>query len=162
MLHLHSTSSERWLQQVDASLNEILIDHAHCEQKAAAAAMDLMFDYVVNEDLCKEMTEIVHEELEHFHMVIELLKDRRVRFYKMKPGTYGRKLKQLARRQEPGKAIDRLLALTPARAQPLSPRLLELSGHLLSLRCPRRFVGFLPLSAQKCYFIILAHGFYFQ
>ena len=129
MLHLHSTSPERWLQQVDASLNEILIDHAHCEQKAAAAAMDLMFDYVVNEDLCKEMTEIVHEELEHFHMVIELLKDRGVRFYKMKPGTYGRKLKQLARRQEPGKAVDRLLiaGLIEARS---CERFLLLRDHL--------------------------------
>ena len=59
-------------------------------------------------------------------------------------------------------ALPRLLALAPACAQPLSPRLLELSGHLLSLRCPRRFVGFLPLSAQKCNFIVLAHRFYFQ
>lgn len=109
MLHLKSTSSSRWLRQVADHLNELLIDHAHCEQKAASAAMDLMFDYVENEDLCAEMTAIVTEELEHFHMVLKLLKDRGIRFYKMKPGTYGRQLKQLARRQEPHKAIDRLL-----------------------------------------------------
>lgn len=109
MLHLHSTSSERWLSQVQRNLKDVLIDHAHCEQKAAAAAMDLMFDYVENEDLCREMTEIVQEELEHFHLVLALLKERGVRFYRMKPGTYGRQLKQLARRQEPDKAVDRLL-----------------------------------------------------
>ncbi|MFT5094381.1 MAG: tRNA-(ms[2]io[6]A)-hydroxylase, partial [Porticoccaceae bacterium] len=51
MLHLHSASSERWLAQVDKNLKDILIDHAHCEQKAAATAMNLMFDYVENEDL---------------------------------------------------------------------------------------------------------------
>lgn len=51
MLHLQSTSSERWLLQVDEHLNDILIDHVHCEQKAASTAMDLMFDYVENEDL---------------------------------------------------------------------------------------------------------------
>lgn len=109
MLHLHSTSSERWLSQVRSHLKEILIDHAHCEQKAAAAAMDLMFDYVENADLCRDMTEIVQEELEHFHLVLQLLRDRGIRFYRMKPGTYGRKLKALARRQEPAKAVDRLL-----------------------------------------------------
>jgi len=109
MLHLHSTSSDRWLEQVRNSLDEILIDHAHCEQKAAVAAMDLMFDYVENQELCREMTEIINEELEHFHMVREILKRRSIRFHKLKPGPYGRRLKDLVRRQEPHKAIDRLL-----------------------------------------------------
>ncbi|MDG1897606.1 MAG: tRNA-(ms[2]io[6]A)-hydroxylase [Fuerstiella sp.] len=109
MLHLHSTSPDRWLAQVDQNLNDILIDHAHCEQKAASTAMHLMFEYVENEDLRQEMTEIIAEELEHFHMVLALLKQRDIRFYKMKPGTYGRKLMGLCRRQEPHKAVDRLL-----------------------------------------------------
>ena len=109
MLHLHSTSSERWLDQVTQNLDEILIDHAHCEQKAASTAMNLMFDYVENEDLCQEMSAIVLEELEHFQMVRVLLKQRGIRFHKLKPGTYGRQLKDLVRRQEPDKAVDRLL-----------------------------------------------------
>ena len=109
MLHLHSTSPDRWLTQVDQNLNDILIDHAYCEQKAASTAMHLMFEYVENEDLRQEMTEIITEELEHFHMVLALLKLRGIRFYKMKPGTYGRKLMELCRRQEPNKAVDRLL-----------------------------------------------------
>ena len=109
MLHLHSTSSDRWLAQVDSHLSEILIDHAHCEQKAAATAMDLMFDYVENQALCREMTEIVNEELEHFHLVLEILNARSIKFHKLKPGPYGRRLKELVRRQEPHKAIDRLL-----------------------------------------------------
>ncbi len=109
MLHLQSTSSERWLKQVDENLSDVLIDHAHCEQKAAGVAMGLMFDYVENEELCVEMTEIINEELEHFHMVLELLKSRDIRFRRIKPGTYGRKMKQLAVKQEPNKAVDRLL-----------------------------------------------------
>ena len=129
MLHLHSTSPDRWLAQVDKNLKDILIDHAHCEQKAAATAMNLMFDYVENEDLCQEMTEIVTEELEHFHLVLDLIKRRGIRFYKMKPGTYGRKLKDLARRQEPHKAVDRLLiaALIEARS---CERFVLLRDHL--------------------------------
>ena len=109
MLHLHSTSPDRWLAQVKNQRNEILIDHAHCEQKAAAAAMDLMFDYVENQELCREMTEIVNEELEHFHLVMGILNGRSIRFRKLKPGPYGRRLKELVRRQEPHKAVDRLL-----------------------------------------------------
>jgi tRNA-(ms[2]io[6]A)-hydroxylase len=129
MLHLHSSSSERWLAQVDNNLKEILIDHAHCEQKAASTAMNLMFDYVENEDLCLEMTAIVTEELEHFHLVIDLIKSRGIRFYKMKPGTYGRKLKEIARRQEPHKAVDHLLiaALIEARS---CERFVLLRDHL--------------------------------
>jgi tRNA-(ms[2]io[6]A)-hydroxylase len=129
MLHLHSASSERWLAQVDRNLKDILIDHAHCEQKAAATAMNLMFDYVENEDLCREMSAIVTEELEHFQLVVDLIKARGIRFYKMKPGTYGRKLKELARRQEPHKAVDHLLigALIEARS---CERFVLLRDHL--------------------------------
>ncbi|MCP4782431.1 MAG: tRNA-(ms[2]io[6]A)-hydroxylase [Fuerstiella sp.] len=129
MLHLQSTSPDRWLTQVDQNLNAVLIDHAHCEQKAASTAMHLMFEYVENEDLCQQMTEIITEELEHFHLVLALLKHRNIRFYKMKPGTYGRKLKELCRRQEPDKAIDRLLiaALIEARS---CERFVLLRDHL--------------------------------
>ena len=41
MLSLQSTTSARWLAQVDHHLDEILIDHAHCEHKAASTAMGL-------------------------------------------------------------------------------------------------------------------------
>lgn len=71
--------------------------------------MDLMFDYVERQELCREMTEIVNEELEHFHLVLDILNQRSIRFHKLKPGPYGRRLKELVRRQEPDKAIDRLL-----------------------------------------------------
>jgi tRNA-(ms[2]io[6]A)-hydroxylase len=129
MLHLHSTSPDRWLLQVRDHLADVLIDHAHCEQKAASTAMDLMFDYVENEDLCREMTEIVREELEHFELVRSLLKNRGIRFLRLKPGTYGRKLKELVRRQEPGRAVDRLLvaALIEARS---CERFVLLRDHL--------------------------------
>lgn len=109
MLSLQSTSSERWLRQVDDHLDEILIDHAHCEKKAAGCAMNLLFAYVDNEQLCKAMTEIVNEELDHFHQVIDLLKQRGVRFRRLKPSNYGRQLNDLVRKQEPQRAVDRLL-----------------------------------------------------
>lgn len=109
MLSLKSPSSERWLKQVDEHLDEILIDHAHCEKKAAGCAMNLIFAYVENEELCREMTEIVNEELEHFQMVLDILKERGIKFRRSKPSNYGRKLNELVRKSEPERAIDRLL-----------------------------------------------------
>lgn len=109
MLNLQSESSTAWLAQVDASLEEILIDHAHCEHKAAATAMSLMGAYIENQELCREMTEIVEEELEHFHMVIALLQRRGIEFRRIQPGHYGKELKSLVRPNEPDRAVDRLL-----------------------------------------------------
>jgi tRNA 2-(methylsulfanyl)-N6-isopentenyladenosine37 hydroxylase len=109
MLHLHNSPNERWLAQVDQSLNDILIDHAHCEKKAAGTALNLIFHYVENAELCREMAEIVNEELEHFHQVLELLAKRGVKFRRLSPSTYGRKLNDLVCKQEPQRAVDRLL-----------------------------------------------------
>ena len=109
MLHLKNTTPERWLQQVRDHLDEILIDHAHCDKKAAGTAMNLIFAYVENEQLCRDMTEIVNEELEHFHLVIDLLKRRGIRFRRLKPSGYGRRLSDLIRKNEPQRAVDRLL-----------------------------------------------------
>jgi tRNA-(ms[2]io[6]A)-hydroxylase len=109
MLNLQSTTSARWLEQVDQHLPEILIDHAHCERKAAGTALNLMFAYVENLDLCRSMTEIVNEELAHFHLVTDLLERRGIRFRRLVPSNYGRQLNELVRKNEPGRAIDRLL-----------------------------------------------------
>ena len=119
MLNLNSMSPTRWIEQVETHLDEVLIDHAHCEKKAAGTAMNLIFAYVDNEKLCREMTVIVNEELEHFHMVLALLKQRGIPFRRnIKPTLYGRKLNDLVRKSEPERAIDRLLvaALIEARS----------------------------------------------
>lgn len=109
MLNLKSKTSERWLAQVDENLEEVLIDHAHCEKKAAGTAMNLLFAYVDNQPLTEAMTEIVNEELEHFHMVLEHLGKRDIAFRKLKPSSYGRRLNDLVRKNEPDRAVDRLL-----------------------------------------------------
>lgn len=109
MLSLQSPSSDRWLAQVDAHLDEVLIDHAHCEKKAAGVAMNLLFSYVDHVPLARAMTEIVNEELEHFQLVLDLLERRGIAFRKLAPSSYGSRLHELIRRQEPGRAVDRLL-----------------------------------------------------
>ncbi|MEX2141915.1 MAG: tRNA-(ms[2]io[6]A)-hydroxylase [Pirellulales bacterium] len=109
MLSLKTPSPERWIAQVEAHLPEVLVDHAHCERKAAGAAMNLIFAYVENTELCRELSAIVKEELEHFEMVLVLLARRGIRFRRLTPSNYGRQLNDLVRKQEPGKAVDRLL-----------------------------------------------------
>ncbi len=109
MLHLQSPTDDSWLAQVDANLEEVLIDHAHCEKKAAGTALNLIFHYVEDRELCREMTEIVNEELEHFHRVLDVLDRRGIRFRRLKPSQYGSRLHSLVRKCEPERAVDRLL-----------------------------------------------------
>ena len=109
MLNLQSESSKRWVKLIDQHLDEILIDHAHCEKKTAGCALNLIFAYVDNEELCRELAEIVNEEMEHFVMVLDLLKKKGIPFRRIKPGSYGRQLNDLVRKDEPAKAVDRLL-----------------------------------------------------
>jgi len=118
MLNLHAPSPERWLTQVESHLDLLLIDHAHCEKKAAGVAMNLLFAYVEHAELTRAMTEIVQEELDHFHRVRSLLDRRGIRFYKLSPSSYGPKLHELVGKEEPQRAVDRLLvaALIEARS----------------------------------------------
>ncbi len=110
MLNLQTTTGERWVEQVDRDLPSILIDHAHCEKKAAGVAMSLIFAYGSGRPaMCRELSEIVVEELEHFRLVLDLLAERDIAFAALKPGAYGRKLNELVRHGEPQRALDRLL-----------------------------------------------------
>ena len=66
----------RWVNIVEKNIEEILIDHAFCEQKAASNAISIIVQYPQYPDLVDAMVEICKEEIEHFKMVHEKLKDR--------------------------------------------------------------------------------------
>src|SRR5262245_36084443 len=118
MLNLHAPTPERWLSVVTTRLDELLIDHAHCEKKAAGVAMNLIFTYVEDVEVCRVLSDIVCEELEHFRMVLDLLDKRRIVFRRLKPSRYGERLSLLASKNEPLRAVDRMLiaALIEARS----------------------------------------------
>lgn len=63
----------RWVNVATKNLQEILTDHAFCEQKAASNAISVIVQYPMYPDLVKAMTEICQEEMTHFHMVHELI-----------------------------------------------------------------------------------------
>ena len=129
MLSLQSETDDRWLHQVDQDLESVLIDHAHCERKAAATAMSLITSYVENEALCREMSLIVNEELEHFHLVLDLLKRRGIQFRRLPPSSYGKRLHKLIAKNEPQRAVDRLLVASLIEARSCE-RFSRLSEHV--------------------------------
>lgn len=66
----------RWVNIAEKNIEEILIDHAFCEQKAASNAISIIVQYPQFSDLVEAMTEICREEMEHFGMVHQKLIER--------------------------------------------------------------------------------------
>lgn len=69
MLGLKLPTDPRWVNIVEKNIEDILSDHAWCEQKAASTAISLIVTYPEYTDLVKEMTALVKEEMSHFKMV---------------------------------------------------------------------------------------------
>jgi tRNA-(ms[2]io[6]A)-hydroxylase len=76
MLGLKMATDPRWVNVVERNLEEILVDHAFCEQKAASNAISMIVQYPHYPDLVQAMTAICHEEMDHFNMVHEKLLER--------------------------------------------------------------------------------------
>jgi tRNA-(ms[2]io[6]A)-hydroxylase len=147
VLHLQSDSAIRWLAQVDANLDEILIDHAHCERKAASVAMNLINAYTEDRELCSEMSVIVTEELEHFEMVLRHLDARGIRFRRLPPGPYGRQLNGLIRTAEPDRGVDRLLVAGLIEARSCE-RFRLLSQHVSDTELAEFYAGLFESEAR--------------
>jgi len=76
MLGLKLLTDPRWANIAETNLEEILTDHAWCEQKAATNAISLIVNNSEKEDLVHELTAIAIEEMQHFQMVIDLIKQK--------------------------------------------------------------------------------------
>jgi tRNA-(ms[2]io[6]A)-hydroxylase len=76
MLGLKLSTDPRWVNIVEKNIEEILIDHAFCEQKAASNAISMIIQYPHYSDLVEAMTAICQEEMEHFKMVHDKLIER--------------------------------------------------------------------------------------
>lgn len=78
ILGLKLPTDPRWANIAEKNISEILIDHAYCEQKAASTAISLIVSFPEYEDLVTEMTALVQEEMSHFKLVHDLLKERNI------------------------------------------------------------------------------------
>jgi len=76
MLGLKLLTDPRWANIAESNLEEILTDHCWCEQKAATNAITLITYNSEHEDLVTELTAIAIEEMEHFKMVHDIIKER--------------------------------------------------------------------------------------
>ncbi len=73
MLGLKLPTDPRWVNIVEKNIEDILIDHAYCEQKAASTAISLIVGFPEYTELVQEMIELVNEEMSHFKMVHDLI-----------------------------------------------------------------------------------------
>ena len=78
MLGLKLPTDPRWVNIAEKNINDILIDHAHCEQKAASTAISIIVGYPEYSDIIPEMIALVKEEMSHFKMVFDKLMERGV------------------------------------------------------------------------------------
>jgi tRNA 2-(methylsulfanyl)-N6-isopentenyladenosine37 hydroxylase len=76
MLHLKLETDPRWATIVASNIEEILTDHAWCEQKAATNAITIITLNPEYPDLVSDLLELAKEELEHFEMVHNIIKKR--------------------------------------------------------------------------------------
>ena len=69
MLGLKLPTDPRWVNIVEKNIEEILTDHAYCEQKATSTAISLIVSFPEYTELVQEMIALVKEEISHFKMV---------------------------------------------------------------------------------------------
>ena len=140
---LAAASSASWLEQANARPDLVLIDHAHCERKAAGVALQLMFRYPSDEALGAALSPLAREELEHFELVLGLLQRRGIALRPLPAPAYGATLTAAVRRGEPERMLDSFVVagLIEARshermallaAHSPDPALRELYGELLA------------------------------
>lgn len=88
MLGLQLPTDPRWVNIVEKNIEEILTDHAYCEQKAASNAISIIVKFPDYPDVVNAMVELAQEELEHFQMVHNELQKRGLKLGKERRDPY--------------------------------------------------------------------------
>ena len=118
---------ERWFNYAASHWQELLVDHANCEKKAASTALSLIFTYPEDMDLTERLSRLAREELRHFEQVQRLMQQLKVPFVRLSPSRYGESLRKVIHREEPARLLDILLC-----------------GALIEARSCERFMGLIP------------------
>lgn len=107
MLGLKLPTDPRWAELVEGNIEEILTDHAFCEQKAASNAIWIVVNYPEHTDMVDAMLALAKEELTHFEMVHQKIKDRGWILGRERKDDYVRELYKFMK-----KGYNRSIALT--------------------------------------------------
>lgn len=109
-LELSATSSQEWVDAVMDDFDSFLQDHANCERKASAMAMSFVAKYPDRKEILPELIDTGIEELEHFKMVYEVMKQRNVPLpHEIGQDIYIKNLLNLCRSDRERRFMDRLL-----------------------------------------------------
>lgn len=100
---------DAWLQEALKQQPCLLIDHANCEKKAAATAMNLMYRHTSKPELMKKMSQLAREELLHFQQVVEILEQRQIKYIRLSPSRYASALREQISEQEQQRLVDTLI-----------------------------------------------------
>lgn len=120
---------QAWIEVALTQQSLMLIDHAHCEKKAASTAMTLMFRYVDRPELLKKMSRLAREELIHFEQVLALMESRGIEYVHLNASRYAAGMRKIVKTHEPQRLIDILIigAFVEARS---CERFAKLAPHL--------------------------------
>ncbi len=120
MLGLKLPTDPRWVNLAEKSLEEILTDHAYCEQKAATSCISLIQAFPEKEDMVTALAPLVTEEWGHFRLVLQELKKRGLHLGRQRKDDYVNALKNFERKgsSRDDRLMERLLsfALIEARS----------------------------------------------
>lgn len=100
---------DEWVAEALKNIDILLIDHAHCEKKAASTAMSLMYRYVDRPEMLRKMSQLAREELLHFEQVLEIMRERGIEYRHLTSARYAGGLRELVRTHEPARFIDILI-----------------------------------------------------
>jgi len=129
ILGLKLVTDPRWVNLAEKSLEEILTDHAFCEQKAATTCITIIQRYPGKEKMIEELAPIVTEEWGHFRQVLAELKKRGLKLGKQRKDVYVNRLFEFEKKggHEDDRFLDKLLisALIEARSCERFKRLSE-------------------------------------
>jgi tRNA-(ms[2]io[6]A)-hydroxylase len=128
-VELLATTPASWVRLAVERFDEVLVDHAHCEKKAAAQALSMLAAFPDVAGLPRAMARLAREEAGHLAQVLQLLDRRGLRLGRDPGDPYAQALQALVRQPRAERLLDRLLvsALIELRSQ---ERLLLLSRHL--------------------------------
>jgi tRNA-(ms[2]io[6]A)-hydroxylase len=100
----------RWVEAACAGWQEILLDHAYCEKKAASTALALIFAYPECAGQSQALARLAREELRHFEQVNRMMERLGVPFRRLQPGRYAAGLRAALATHEPLRRMDLMLA----------------------------------------------------
>jgi tRNA-(ms[2]io[6]A)-hydroxylase len=101
-LPLRFATPRAWVDTARANLDALLVDHAHCEEKAASQALALIGRFPEHPGLARGMIALAHEEMRHFRQVLDRLEERGGRLTKPLPDRYVRALREWGFRHRGG------------------------------------------------------------